>query len=147
MSMPFPRIFWKKTNFFKNPKKLFWIFLFPIFFNGPFWVLIFKLQKSNYISWIDNKIVVPSRGIAFLQDEGDQRYDLSKPGKKSWFFSRKFWETALTFLLLLRTFFISQSHNAPQKNSENLSFPTRYIATLYDPQERRQSKKKMAQYW
>ena len=82
MSMPFPRIFWKKTNFFKNPKKLFWIFLFPIFFNGPFWVLIFKLQKSNDNSWIDNKIIL----LTFLLDKGDWRYDLSNSGKNLGFF-------------------------------------------------------------
>ena len=57
------------------------IFL-PIFFNGLFRVLIFKSQKSNDIDWIDNKIIFPTRGVAFLYLKGDRRYSPPKSRKK-----------------------------------------------------------------
>ena len=58
----------------------------------------------------------------------------------------KFREMNLTLLPLLVAFFIGKCRNAPQKISENLSFPSRCVPSLYDLCEARYELRKLVQY-
>ena len=53
-----------------------------IFLNRPFWALILKLQKHNYIHSKADKINFRMRGYTSLYDAWDRRYQASKLNKK-----------------------------------------------------------------